>query len=103
MNYIKEVNFKTNNNIETLLINFLSKKMELPSKLLEEIAFNTRPKMQEHMLVIMDKGIHEEHLSQPLQTNNKQFKIAVTILTGYKGTFNVTNKNNVLFHKINSR
>ena len=34
----------------------------------------------------MDKFIHEEHLSQPLQTNNKQFKIAVSFLTGYKGT-----------------
>ena len=42
----------------------------------------------------MDKSTHEEHLSQPLQTNNKQFKIAVTFLTGYNGIFNVTNENN---------
>ena len=42
----------------------------------------------------MDKSTHEEHLSQPLQTNNKQFKIAVTSLTGYNGIFNVTNANN---------
>ena len=28
----------------------------------------------------MDKSTHEELLSQPLQTNNKQFKIAVTLL-----------------------
>ena len=41
----------------------------------------------------MDKSTHEEHLSQPLQTNNKQFKIAVTFLTGYNGIFNVTNSN----------
>ena len=41
----------------------------------------------------MDKSRHEEHLSQPLQTNNKQFKIAITFLTGYNGKFNVTNKN----------
>ena len=71
--------------------------MELPSKLLEEIAFNTRPKIEEHMLIIMDKSTHEEHLSQPLQTNNKQFKIAVTFLTGYNGIFNVTDKNNKFY------
>ena len=41
----------------------------------------------------MDKSTHEEHLSQPLQTNNKQFKIAVTFLAGYNGIFNITNKN----------
>ena len=52
--------------------------MELPSKLLEEIAFNTRPKREEHISVAMDENTHEEHLSQPLQTNNKQFKLAVT-------------------------
>ena len=33
------------------------------------------------MLVVMDKATHEEHLSQPLQTN-KQFKIAIIFLTG---------------------
>ena len=38
--------------------------MELPSKLLEHISFNTRPKIEEHMLIIMDKSTHEEHLSQ---------------------------------------
>ena len=54
--------------------------MELPSDLLQQIAFNTRPKKQEHMLIVMDKSIHEEHLSQSLQTNKKQFKIAVTFL-----------------------
>ena len=71
--------------------------MELPSKLLEQIAFNTRPKIEEHMLIIMDKSTHEEHLSQPLQTNNKQFKIAVTFLTAYNGIFNVTNENNKFY------
>ena len=68
--------------------------MELPSKLLEQIAFNTRPKIEEHTLIIMDKSTHEEHLFQPLQTNNKQFKIAVTFLCAYNGIFNVTNENN---------
>ena len=51
--------------------------MELPSKLLEQIAFNTRPKTEEHMLIVMDKSTHEKHLSQPLQTSIKRFKIAV--------------------------
>ena len=73
--------------------------MELPSKLLKQIAFNTRPKIEEHTLVVMDESIHEEHLSQPLQTNNKQFKIAVTFLTGYNGVFNVTDKHNKFYFK----
>ena len=68
--------------------------MELPSKLLEQIAFNTRHKTKEHMLVVMDKSTHGEHLSQPLQTNKKQIKIAVTFSTRYNGIFNVTNSNN---------
>ena len=55
--------------------------MELPSKILEQIAFNTRSKIEEHMLIVTDKSTPEKHLSQPLQTNNKQFKIAVTFLT----------------------
>ena len=71
--------------------------MELPSKLLEQIAFNTRPKIKEHMLIVMDKSTHEEHLSQPLQTNNKQFKIGVTFLTGYNGRFNLTSKKNKFY------
>ena len=68
--------------------------MELPNKLLELIAYNTRPRIEEHMLIVMDKSSHEEYLFQPLQTNNKQFIIAVTFLTGYNGIFNVTNSNN---------
>ena len=75
--------------------------MELPSKILEQIAFNTRPKIEEHMLIIMDKSTHEEHLFQPLQTNNKQFKIAITFLSAYNGIFNVTNKNNKFYFKKN--
>ena len=71
--------------------------MEIPSKLLEQIAFNTRPKIEEHMLIVMHKSTHEEHLLQPLQTNNKQFKIAVTFLSAYNGIFNVTSKNNKFY------
>ena len=68
--------------------------MELASKILEQIAYNTRPKIEEHMLIVMDNYTHEEHLSQALQTNNKQFKIAVTFLTDYYDIFNVPDKNN---------
>ena len=75
--------------------------MELPSKLLEQIAFNTRPKIEEHMLIVMDKSTHEEHLSQPLQTNNKRFKIGITFLSAYNGIFNVTNRNKKLYFKKN--
>ena len=45
----------------------------------------------------MDKSTHEEHLSQPLQTNYKQFHIAVTFPTAYNGIFNVTNKNKTIY------
>ena len=31
------------------------------------------------MLIVMDKSTHEEHLSQPLPTNNKQFELAVLL------------------------
>ena len=71
--------------------------MELPSKILEQKAYNTKPKTEENMLIVMDSSTHDEHLSQPLQTNNKQFKIAMTFLTGYNGIFKVTNSN-IRFH-----
>ena len=73
--------------------------MELPSKLLEQIAFNTRPKIEEHILIVMDKSTYEEHLSQPLQTNNKQFKKAITFLSAYNGIFIVKNENNKFYFK----
>ena len=68
--------------------------MELPSKLLEQIARTTMPKIERHKLIVMDESTHEEHLYQPIQTNSKQYRIAVTFLTGYNGIFNVTDKNN---------
>ena len=73
--------------------------MELPSKVLEQIAFNTRAKTEEHMLIVMDKSAHEKNLSQSLQTNNKQFEIAVTFLTGFIGIFNVTDENDNFYFK----
>ena len=48
----------------------------------------------------MDRNTYKEHLSQPLESNDKQFKIAVTFVTGYNGIFNVTSKNiNFYFRK----
>ena len=73
--------------------------MDLSSKLLEQIAFNTRPQIEEHMLVVMDNSTHEEHLCQSLQTNNKKFKLAITFLTGYNEIFNVTDKNNKFYFR----
>ena len=74
--------------------------MELPSKILEQSAFNTRPKIDENILFVMDKSTHEEHLSQALQTNNKQFKIAITFLTGNNGIFMVTKKTNKFYFTV---
>ena len=68
--------------------------MKFSSKLLEQIAFNTRPKTKDYILILMDKSTQDEHLVQPLQTNNKQYKKAVTFLSDYNGFFNVTNTNN---------
>ena len=42
--------------------------MEIPTKILEQIAFNTRSKIEEHILIVMKESIHEENLSQPLIT-----------------------------------
>ena len=75
--------------------------MELPSKLLEQIAYNTRSRIEEHILIVMHKSVHEEHLFQPLQTKNKQFKVGITFLSGYNGIFNVTNRNNKFYFKKN--
>ena len=48
----------------------------------------------------MDISAHEDNLSQPLQTDNEQFK-TIIFPTSYNGIFNITNKNNILFHSIN--
>ena len=67
--------------------------MEESSKLLKQIALITRPKIKEHLLIVMDKSTHEEHLSQTLRTNKKQFKFDITFLTGSNGIFIVTISN----------
>ena len=68
--------------------------MELPSKNIWWSGIYYKTKVEEHMLIATDKSTHEEHLSQLLYTNIKQFKVAVTFLTDYNDIFNVTNKNN---------
>ena len=74
--------------------------MELPGKIIEQIAFITRFIFEEHMVIVMDNSTHKVHLSQPLETNKKKFKIAVTFLTGCNGIFNVTNSNNNSFFTV---
>ena len=40
--------------------------MELPSKFSEKTAFDTKPEIEEHMLIVMDKFAHEERLTQTI-------------------------------------
>ena len=57
---------------------FNTQLIELPTKILEQTAFNTRPKIERHMLIVMDESIPEEHLTQPLLSNHNHFKIEFT-------------------------
>ena len=75
-----------------------TQQMELPSIILEQLAFSTGPEIQESILLVMKKSTHEEHLTQPIQTNNNQFKLPVIFSTGYKCLFNVKDKNIQLFY-----
>ena len=45
-------------------------------------------------MIVLDKSTHGESISLPPRTFTKQFKIAVTFLKGYNGTFKVTISNN---------
>ena len=94
MNYIKEDKFEQISKIEKRLISFLPNKMDLPSQISGQMAFNTGSKIEEHTLIVLNKSTHEERLSQPLRTIKKPFKTIFTFLTGSKGIFNVTYKNN---------
>ena len=86
------INFIPNENVKSIF-RFPFQKMDLPSKIVEQMAFNTRPRSEEHMLIVVEKSNHEEHQSQPQQTNNKKIKTVVTFSTAYNCAFNVTNKN----------
>ena len=39
------------------------------------------------MLIFLDESNLEEQLSQPLELNNEQYKIAITFLVGYNRVF----------------
>ena len=86
------------NDFFTTIWKFSTSERKLPSKILEQYDFDTRPKKEEHIWInSMDKSTHEEHLSQSLQTNDKQFRITVSFLADSNGIFNVTSKNNKFY------
>ena len=71
--------------------NFYRQKVDLPCKLLEQIACNSRPEIEEqHMLIGMNKILYEKHLAQALRTINKEFKLAIAHATGYNGILYIT-------------
>ena len=71
--------------------------MELPIKLLEQIAFKTRTKIEGRMLFVLNESFDEEHFSQPFQTNYRRLKNAFNFLAGYNGVFNNTDKINKFY------
>ena len=91
-----------NSYIELLLINIVLTTRNHLKKLLEQMIFITRPKIEEHTLIFWKQSTHEEHFLQPVQTNTKKFKIGVTFLTGFSGFFKVSykNKNSTLQYQL---
>ena len=93
MNYIKEVKYRTNNNSEKLLIKFRHKKKNFQVNFrTKTFQYSTQKKE-----IVKDKSFHEEHFSQPLQTNDDQDKKTVSFLTGYSSIFNVAVINNKIY------
>ena len=74
--------------------------MELPSEFLEQMVFNRELKIEEHVLVVMDKLTHEEILSQSIQSNNQIIEVAVTFLTGCNDFFNLRTKINEFYSTV---
>ena len=74
--------------------------MQLSTKFLEQIPFNTRPKNEEHMLIDMDKSTRETILTQPLQNRNNLFEMAVMFVTDYIEIFNLTKKTFILSRRL---
>ena len=62
------------------------------TKLMNEMVSITRPKSEEHMLVVLDKSSLGKNLCQPLQAKNKQYKNAITFSSRFNGIFNSTPK-----------
>ena len=67
--------------------------MELASKVLVQIAFNTGLKIKESKTSVIEKSTHGEFSPQALHANSRQFKLAVIFLNEYDGFSNVTNEN----------
>ena len=57
-------------------------KRKYQGNLLGQLAFLTRLKVEDRILIAMNETTHEENLSQPLQSDSKQFKVAVNFLFG---------------------
>ena len=90
--FYKRGEIENDHQYRNALDKFSTQKTEFPSKNLEQLAFNTKPKIEELMLIFTNKSNHEELPSQPLEIKNEQFKIAGAFLIRYNGIFNVTNK-----------
>ena len=56
--------------------------MDLPRRLSEQVAVNTRPKVKEPKFIAMDKSTDEENSDRPLQTNIEHLWKTITFLTG---------------------
>ena len=54
----KRGEIQNNQQFRNALDKFPNIQMELPSKRLEKIAFNARPRIEEHMLIVMDNSTH---------------------------------------------
>ena len=67
--------------------------MKLPSKIVEQLGFNKKPKTEEHVLFALEKSTYEKQIYQPLENNNKQVKISVTFLTSFDSISNVIDRN----------
>ena len=64
----------------------------------QQKAFNARPKIGEHMLIVMDKSIHQETLAQPLQTNNNLNSLLLFLLV-ITASLRLLERNNFYFAK----
>ena len=96
-NFYKRFETQNKQQNQNFLDKYLTKWMELPSKLLEHNVFKKKPKEQEHLLIAMDTLTIEEHIFQRLQPNPKQIKTAVTFWTVFNGIFDLTSTNNKFF------
>ena len=69
MSYFKRGEIQNQQDYPNTFEKKYTKQMELPGNLSEQIVFNTRPKVDEQMPIVIDESTLEENLSQPPQTN----------------------------------